>query len=147
MPHRVIRDAGDLNVLCALLSNLKMPFTAQWAQGASRSLDQNALQFKWANEAAQQRGDCTFAEVRCDWKLRHGVPILRRDSPDFRAFYDAHLKHLTFEQKLIAMQFVSVTSEMGVRQMTEYLDAVQRECVEQGIVLTDPETRQQRRAA
>lgn len=147
MPHRIIRDAGDLNVLCTLLSNLKFPFTAQWAQGADRSLEQNALQFMWANETAQQRGDCTFNEVRCDWKLRHGVPILRRDNADFCAFYDRSLKHLPFEQKLVAMQFIPVTSEMGVRQMTEYLDAVQRECAEQGVILTDPETRQQRKEA
>lgn len=145
MPHRIIRDASDLNVLCTLLSNLKFPITVQWAQGANRSLDQNDLQFLWANETAQQRGDCTFNEVRWDWKLRHGVPILRRDNPDFRAFYDAHLKHLSFEQKLVAMQFIPVTSEMGVRQMSEYLDTVLRECAEQGLVLTIPEER--RRAA
>lgn len=147
MPHRIIRDPSDLTMLCTVLSNLKFPFTAQWALGADRSLEQNALQFMWANETAQQRGDCDFNQVRCDWKLRHGVPILRRDNPDFCAFYDRSLKRLPFDQKLVAMQFIPVTSEMGVRQMTEYLDAVQRECAEQGIILTDPETRRERKAA
>lgn len=139
MPHRIIRTPDDLKECFALLGTLKTPLTLQWKQGADRSLDQNALQFLWANEAAQQRGDCTFEEVRHDWKLRHGVPILRRDSEDFRAVYDKALKPLPFEFKLKAMAFIPVTSEMGVKQMTEYLDAVQRECAEQGIRLTDPE--------
>lgn len=67
------------------------------------------------------------------------MPILRRDDEQFRAFYDAHLKHLTFEQKVQAMEYVPVTSDFGVKQMTEYLDTVQRECLQQGIRLTDPE--------
>lgn len=139
MPHSIIRTDADLDAYIALLRTLKRPFTAQHKQGADRSLDQNALQFLWANETAQQRGDCTFDEVRADWKLRHGVPILRRDNDDFRAFYDKALKHLPFEMKLQAMAYVPVTSVMGVRQMTEYLDTVQRETLQQGIRLTDPE--------
>lgn len=139
MPHKIIRSDFDLEQAIALQRTLKKPFTLRWEAGANRSLDQNALQFLWANEAAQQRGDCTFEEVRCDWKLRHGVPILRRDDDEFRAFYDASLKHLPFEAKLKAMAFVPVTSDFGVRQMTEYLNTVQRECAEQGIRLTDPE--------
>ena len=147
MPHRIIRSLAEFEDFVRLGRTLKWPQTFEWRQGADRSLNQNDLQFLWANETARQRGDCDFNEVRCDWKLRHGVPILRRDNADFRAFYDRSLKHLPFEQKLVAMQFIPVTSEMGVRQMTEYLDAVQRECAEQGIILTDPETRRERRAA
>ena len=141
MAHRIIRTERDLADYVTLLATLKRPFTAEHRQGADRSLDQNALQFKWAQEAAQQRGDCTFDEVRCDWKLRHGVPILRRDNAGFREFYDRSFKHLPFEQKLVAMQYIPVTSEMTVKQMTAYLDTVQRECAEQGIRLTDPEGR------
>ena len=145
MAHRIIRSLAEFEEFVRLGRTFKWPRTLRWNPGADRSLDQNALQFKWAQEAAQQRGDCTFDEVRCDWKLRHGVPILRRDNPDFLAFYDRSLKHLPYEQKLVAMQFIPVTSEMGVRQMSEYLDTVLRECAEQGLVLTIPEER--RRAA
>ena len=139
MAHRIIRTEADLNAYIALLRTLKMPFTAQHRQGADRSLDQNALQFLWANETALQRGDRTFEEVRHDWKLRHGVPILRRDSEEFRAIYDALLKPLPFTGKLKLMGFIDVTSKMGVKQMREYLDTVERECLEMGIRLTDPE--------
>jgi len=138
LSHRIIRNNDDLEAYIALLRTLKQPFTAQHKQGADRSLEQNALQFKWANEVAQQRGDCTFEEVRHDWKLRHGVPILRRDDPTFQAFYDNSLKRLPFAAKLVAMAYIPVTSDFGVRQMTEYLDAVQRECAQQGLQLTQP---------
>jgi hypothetical protein len=37
------------------------------------------------------------------------------------------------------MRFTPVTSEMNVRQMVRFMDAVERECLEQGIVLTQPE--------
>lgn len=57
MGHRIIRSDDDLAECFALLRTLKKPFTMQWRQGADRSLDQNALQFLWANETAQQRGD------------------------------------------------------------------------------------------
>lgn len=138
MTHRIIRNDADLESYFALLRTLKKPLTAQHRQGIDRSLEQNALQFKWAQEVAQQRGDVTFEEVRHDWKLRHGVPILRRDDPTFQAFYDASLKKLPFERKLAAMAYIPITSEFGVRQMSEYLDTVQRECLQNGLRLTDP---------
>lgn len=139
MAHRIITDAADLNVLCTLLTNLKFPFTVSWQAGRNRSLDQNDLQFLWAGEAARQLGDRETEEVRREWKLRFGVPILREDDADFRAFYDKALKPLPYELKVRAMEWVPVTSTMKVRQMVRYLDAVERECAEQGIRLTDPD--------
>lgn len=139
MAHRIIQNEADLLDLGRLLSGLTLPITVEWVQGRDRTRDQNALQFLWASEAAHQRGDVTTEEVRHDWKLRHGVPILREDSADFRAFYDKTLKPLSYEMKVRAMEFVPVTSEMKVRQMVRYLDTIQRECLEQGIRLTDPD--------
>lgn len=139
MSHRILRDEDDLELWITFLRQRGFPQTVTSKKGADRSLEQNALQFKWAQEAAQQYGDRTFEEVRHDWKLRHGIPILRRDDPTFQAFYDTHLKRLPYPQKLIAMAYIPVTSEFGVRQMTEYLDTVQRECLQNGLRLTDPE--------
>jgi hypothetical protein len=122
-----------------LLATLDKPFTLTWSKGEDRSLSQNALMWKWAGEAAGQLGDRSADEVQADWKLRHGVPILRAESHEFRAFYDEALKPRTYEQKLAAMAFVPVTSIMTVPQMVAFMDAVQRECLSQGIRLTDPE--------
>jgi hypothetical protein len=139
MAHRIIANATDLDALFTLFSSLKLPFTVEWVQGRDRTPDQNRLQFLWAKEAAEQRGDMTADEVRCEWKLIHGVPILREESADFRAVYDEAIKPLPYSLKLKAMRFIPVTSEMKVRQMVRYLDTVQRECLELGIRLTDPD--------
>lgn len=139
MPHRIIDSDFDLDQLGKLLHSLEKPFTIEWVQGRDRSRDQNALQFLWAKEAAEQLGDRTTEEVRYEWKLRYGVPIMREDSADFREIYDKAIKPLPYELKVSSMAFIPVTSEMKVRQMVRYLDTVQRECLEQGIVLTDPD--------
>lgn len=139
MPHRTIRTEQDLIDTFKLLKTLDGPLTLQWSKGLKRSLDQNDLQFKWATEAAQQRGDMTPAEVQREWKLRYGVPILRANNEQFRAHYDKNMKGWTYADKLEAMEYLPVSSILTVPQMSEYLNTIQRECLEQGIRLTDPE--------
>lgn len=139
MAHRIIDSEYDLKAFRAMLDNLTLPFTVEWVQGRDRSKDQNALQWLWATEAANQRGDQTAEETRREWKLHHGVPILREDSMEFREIYDKAIKPLPYEMKLEAMAFIPVTSKFTVRQMVRYLDTVQRECLQQGIRLTDPD--------
>ena len=139
MPHRAITSPAELEAFITFLRTMKLPFTAEWTQGRNRSLDQNDLQFKWATEAAYQRGDTDAETVQREWKLHHGVPILREDSADFRKVYDRSIKPMSYENKLLAMRYIPVSSIMKVRQMIRYLDTIQRECAEQGIVLTDPD--------
>ena len=104
MPHRIINNDRDLNEFVLLASKLAKPFTVEWQLGRDRSLEQNRLQFLWAREAAEQRGDMSADEVRCEWKLVHGVPILREESAEFREIYDAAIKplHDEFVSKLSA---------------------------------------------
>lgn len=139
MPHRILENDADLADFTRFLGNLQLPVTVEWVQGRDRTRDQNALQWLWATEAAHQLGDRTADEVQREWKLRHGVPILREDSAEFREVYDRLIKPLSYEQKFEAMRFVDVTSAMKVRQMVRYLDAVQRESIEQGLKLTEPD--------
>ncbi|ASK88504.1 hypothetical protein [Sphingorhabdus sp. SMR4y] len=139
MAHRIINNQADLTAFVTMLDSLKLPFTVEWVQGRDRSKDQNALQFLWATEAADQLVDSTAEEIRHRWKLEHGVPILREDSGEFREIYDKAIKPLPYEMKIAAMAFIPVTSEMKVRQMVRYLDTVQRECLQMGIRLTDPD--------
>lgn len=139
MPHRIITNPSELDALTLFLGNLKLPITVEWVQGRDRTKDQNALQWLWANEAAHQLGDRTSDEMQREWKLRHGVPIMREDSAEFREVYDKALKRLPYHLKVEAMRFLPVTSSMKVKQMVRYLDAVQQECAEQGLKLTDPD--------
>ena len=139
MAHRIIESTADVANFATLLNGLKLPVTVEWQKGRDRSLAQNRLQFQWAREAAEQRGDMTPEEVRCEWKLHHGVPILRESSASFRDIYDTAIKPLPYEYKLKAMRIIAVSSEMTVRQMVQYLDTIERECAERGIRLTDPD--------
>lgn len=139
MPHRIITSEQDLIDAFKLLRTLDQPFTMEWRKGRDRSLDQNSLQWKWAGEAAAQRGDVTADEVQCEWKLHHGIPILRAQNDSFRTFYDRKMKGWLYGDKLEAMRFLPVSRIMTVPQMTEYLDTIQRECLQNGIRLTDPE--------
>lgn len=139
MAHRIINNEAERAEFVKLVNGLALPATFEWQLGRDRSLDQNRLQFLWAREASEQRGDMTADEVRCEWKLIHGVPILREESAEFREIYDTAIKPLPYEMKLQAMRFIPVTSEMKVRQMVRFLDTVQRECLENGIKLTDPD--------
>lgn len=137
--RRVLETQADLVLWIKFLQGRKLPQTVSTEDGRDRSLEQNRTQFLWAREAADQRGDMTTEEVRCEWKLIYGIPILRAESEEFRDVYDAAIKPLPYELKLKAMRFIPVTSEMNVRQMVAYLDTIQRECAERGIRLTDPE--------
>ena len=139
MPSRVIRSKADLADLGKLLGALKLPITVHWVRGRDRSTEQNNIMWKWATEVAQQCGDRTSSEVQRDWKLRHGVPILRTEDSEFRVFYDRVLRYLPYEGQAAAMEYVPVTRLMKVPQMRDFLDAVQRECLENGFHITDPE--------
>ena len=140
MPHRVISSIEQLQRLTTLLSGLKLPITVEWVQGKDRTKDQNATMWMWASEAGQQTGEAP-ADVQARWKLTIGVPILRRDSAEFRAAYDDIIKPLSYQAKAAAMRDLgfAVTSTMKVRQMVEFLDTVQRECLQNGIELTEPD--------
>jgi hypothetical protein len=139
--HRIISTPADLAELTTLLGALKLPITVEWKQGRDRSLQQNDTMWMWAMEAARQRGDMTPDEIQQEWKLHHGVPILREEEPKFREVYDEALKGQPYPVKLKAMRFLPITSIMSVKQMTRFLDTVQRECAEQGIRLTNPDER------
>jgi hypothetical protein len=141
MPSRVIDTPDDLAQMVKFLRTLNLPITMNWVQGRDRTGEQNSLQWMWAGEVAYQLGDRTAEEVQDEWRLTHGVPILREDDAEFREVYDRCLKHLPHEVKKTALRkmHISITSIMKVRQMVRYMDAVQRECAEMGLVTTEPD--------
>jgi len=139
LPSRVIKTDADFDALGHLLAGVKRPFTCEWKAGAHRSLDQNALAHKWAGEFAAQIGDRTAAEVYAEWKLRIGVPILLAENAGFKEFAHKALKHLSYADRLQAIEYVPVTRLMTVPQMRQFMDAVERHAAENGIHLTMPE--------
>jgi hypothetical protein len=103
-----------------------------------RSSEQNKLMWLWASEAGDQLGNSPDEQQR-KWKYDHGVPILCEDSAEFRAFCRLALGRLNYEERVLAMRYVPVTSEMKVRQMVRFLDAIWKECGEQRVKLTEPD--------
>ncbi len=139
MPSRTIKNEAQLEAYIRTLRTLKLPFTAEHQPGVNRSGQQNRLMWQWAGEFAAHMGDRTADETQRDWKLRHGVPILRSESASFCTFYDARVKPASYEDKLEAMEFLPVSRIMTVAQMGAFMNAIQREATAQGVRLTDPE--------
>ena len=106
--------------------------------GEKRSLDQNALSHSLYAQIAAQVDDQSVNDIRAECKLRIGVGLLRASDERFREFYDSGLKQLTYEQKLAAMAYVPVTSIMGKKVFSAYVDEVIRTHSQQGISLINP---------
>ena len=141
MPTKIIREPDHVDALAAMLRFRKLPITVTWAQGASRSGSQNRLAQRWFTDIANQLGDQTHEEVRAMCKLHFGVPILREENEAFRVSYDRVFKALPYEEKLQSVRDfdLPVTRLMTVKQMTAFMETMQRYWVQQGVRLTDPE--------
>jgi hypothetical protein len=122
----------------AFIRHQPLPFVATIKSGKVRSIDQNRLQWLWANEAAEQRQDVSAAEVQREWKLNIGVGILMEDE-DFANVWTPAEQKLTYEEQLDLMQVLPVTSMMSSKQLSRYLDLVYQHNTERGIELTNPE--------
>lgn len=150
MVTRVIKTAEDLALLVQYLRARPRPYTVDIAKGAHRSVDQNRLQRLWINEIAEQLADHTPEEIRGLCKLQFGVPILRAENERFCEMYDRYVKPRSYEEKLALMMEpldMPVTRLMTTDQKTRYLDDLSRHFLAQGVVLTEPKKREQRRAA
>lgn len=142
MTSRTLRTERDVESFCDLLRNRKRPLTVTVVSGRKRSTPQNSTAHMWFKEIADQLGDRTEEDVRAECKLTLGVPILRGDSDDFRAKYDAVVRPLDYERKLALMVEpfdFPVTRLMNVTQMVRFLDAIQRQFIPMGVRLTDPD--------
>lgn len=107
--------------------------------GKARSLDQNAISHAWYQQMAREDRQDDEMGHKGYCKLHHGIPILRAEDAEFRAFYDGALKGLTYEQKREAMKYVPVTSLMTKPQLSKYLEAVQSDYATRGVHLEFPE--------
>ena len=141
MPTKVLRQPEHIPALTRILEGRKLPITVSWSQGALRADAQNRLAQRWFTDVSLQLGDQTHEDVRAMCKLHFGVPILRAENEAFCASYDRTMKHLPYEDKLAAIKAfdLPVTRLMTVKQMTAFMDEMQRHWIGQGVRLTDPE--------
>ena len=140
MQTRIIRQPEHADALADILRGLKLPVTVSWTQGAPRRNAQNRLAQRWFTEIATFLGDQTHEEVRAECKLRFGVPILISENESFRTSYERVFGPLSYENSLHAIKAfdLPVTRLMTVKQMSQFMDEVQREWLPR-VKLTDPE--------
>ena len=107
--------------------------------GKDRSLDQNAISHTWYEQIARELREDDALGWKCFCKLNFGVPLLRAEDAEFRAFYDSALKlSLNYEQKLAAMKYLPVTSLMTKAQLSKYLESMQQHFIGQSVMLEFP---------
>lgn len=107
--------------------------------GKDRSIDQNSISHAWYEQLARELREDDALGWKCYCKLHHGVPILRAEDEDFREAYDATIKGMTYEQKLIAMRMLPVTSLMTKVQLSKYLEAMQADFLRKNVRLEFPD--------
>lgn len=140
--QRIVRNSEDLGRLVYDLGNMQHPFRCVVAVGdESRTQAQNRTIHKWFGEIAAHRGDVTALEVKAECNLAYGVQIKRRDDPEWNSAFGYIFDNLNYPSKLKAMRIldIPVTRNMSVKQLTEYMDAMQAFYTTQGIRLTIPE--------
>ena len=103
-----------------------------------RTLNQSSLYYKWIAQISKHTGE-TELEVRRYVKLIIGCKILVEEDKEFEAFCKTALKPLPYEKCLQAMDYVAVSSLMTTKQMTKYMDMIERHYRAQGVQLVTPE--------
>ena len=140
MTTRILRNETDLESWVSLLSARAFPVTVSVVKGANRSGQQNRLAHKWYSQIGDEFG-LSAIEVKAQCKARHGLPIMKRDNPEWVAKWEPMYAPLAYEMKLQLFEIIPLTSEFVVKQMIEFMDAVQRQYRAHGIELIDPEAR------
>ncbi|MEO7345376.1 MAG: hypothetical protein ABIU85_11135 [Methylotenera sp.] len=103
--------------------------------GKDRTLDQNGQSHVWYGQLERELREYTALGYKAHCKLHYGVSILRAEDEEFRAFYDLAIKCLGYEEKIVAMRFVPVTSLMTTGQLNQYLKAMQDGFADRGVIL------------
>ena len=145
MTTRIIRTHDEIDGLARLMKSRALPMAVHITAGEDRTGQQNALAFRWYQEAADQLGDRSTSDVRAHCKLEHGVKMLHAENPDFREQWDRLIRdRFTYEEKLLLMlppHDYPVSRLMNVKQMSRFMDAIHAEYAGMGVRLTDPEMR------
>lgn len=137
-----VRNSDDLARLFYRLGECPHPFRVTVAIGEeSRTSQQNRLLHRWFADIERQTEGQTAVEIKAQCNLTYGRPILARDDLEWSACFGYLFDALPYDAKLRAIRLLDVpfTRRMGVKQLTEYMDQMQRDYTEQGVRLTDPE--------
>lgn len=107
--------------------------------GKARTQPQNDITHVWYGQIARELPEDDALGWRCYCKLHHGVPILRAEDAEFQGMYDSIIKGRSYEEKLLVMKYMPVTSLMNRKQLSAYAEAMQADFRARGVMLEFPE--------
>ncbi|WP_116082047.1 hypothetical protein [Tropicimonas sp. IMCC34011] len=142
MTTRVVHSDEDAAKLCRFIAGRgAYPQTVTITKGQLRRNRQNRLSQRWYADIARQRGDSSHAEVRAECKRQFGVPILLAENEAFAVSWHGVMDRLTYEQQVASIRAfdLPVTRLMTVKQMTSFMEEMQRHWCGIGFHLTDPD--------
>lgn len=102
-----------------------------------RTEQQNKLFHAILRSVSKQKKDETPHELKRMVKLHFGVPLLRNHSEEFKHRYDETVKTLSYEQKLVAMDLLPVTSELTPEDFTNLINETVRFFTQEGYDLAE----------
>lgn len=135
-----IKTPEQLSAGIRRIEAMNLPLSISISKGVQRTKAQNNTVYMWYLDAARALEE-TPESIRAQCKLEIGVPILRSDDHDFRQWYDKTFRPFSHQAKLEFFERFepAITSKMKVKQLTRYMDAMQKRFASMGIVLRDPE--------
>lgn len=136
-----VKQDANKSPLRAHIEMREPPFTVKIIKGVKRSTQMNNLLHDWFGLIALHRGDVTPRQVKAECNLRLGVPIKRRDDPEWNEMCGGSLDVLPYaaQIRLFEISDVPMTRNMTTAQLSEYMADLDRECAAQGIHLTNPD--------
>jgi len=138
MASRILRTDSERTGWVTFLAAQPLPMTVSAMKGARRSLPQNSTVAKWYAEISAETGETPIAvKVMC--KHQFGLLIMQAENPAWVAEWGPLYSPLPYEKRLKLFEVLPLTSKFTTRQMSAYMDAVQKTYTAQGIRLTDPE--------
>lgn len=140
MTSRILRTDADRAAWVNFLNAQPLPMTVSAVRGVVRSPPQNRTAAKWYAEIGAEIGEVPIV-VKAMCKEQFGLLIMERDNPAWVADWKPVYDELSHEQRMKFFQIVPMTRRFTKRQMTEYMNGIQKFYGAQGIALTDPEAR------
>lgn len=138
MTARILRNETDRAAWVQFLAAQPLPVTVSCIKGARRSNQQSRTAEVWYSQIGAETGQAPI-EAKAQCKLDFGLPIMERDRPDWVAKWSPLYKPLPYAMRLRLFEAIPLTSLFTTRQMSEFMDEVQRRYRSMGINLIDPE--------
>lgn len=136
-----VRDRSDLSAVRYHMERREFPYTVSVLAGEKRTDAMNRTIHKWFSEIAAHYGDRDAIDVKADCNLKYGRHILVRDDPEWCAAWGDVFDALSYAavHRIVRKLDIPFTRRMTVKQLGEYMDAMQRDYRSEGVKLVDPE--------